>query len=345
MAIQDLIPELLSDIRASAARRAITRRIHLIYEDSIEPEVRVALRRDTRKDRKYEQLVTRIPDVNLIKKVTDKLARVYNKPAVRKVKTGTDQDQELVDYYTSILNLDHKMNVANKMYEWGRSCALEPYLDPVSGLPKLRILPNYQVRAYSDNVDDPLSITAITKIMGSKPVLDASGRPVMDSSGKPIRVNIYHTFTPTEFMVWTENGPEEIQANPLGRIPLIWLNSSEMFLNTYAPESDINSAVLVPKYYADLFYAMSYSAHSVWAAIDLTLPELLDHDPGAVLDLKTEDDGVDRGKQGRIETIKPTVDVPGALELVKQAVFDILESRGIKPPQTTSSLERPNATL
>jgi hypothetical protein len=336
MSIKDLQPELLNDLRTSDVRRSVTRRIHLIYEESIEPEVKRSLRLETSKDRKYQQLISRIPDINMIKKVTDKLAKVYNKPAVRKVKTGTATDQELVDYYSSALSLDHKLNIANKILEWGRMCALELYLDSKTGKPKMRVLAPYQVRAYSNDPDDPMSVTAVTKIMGQK--------TIRSDLGGPKTVNIYHTFTDDEFMIWNEEEIVSIEPNPIGKIPFIWLNKSEFLLNSYAPESDINSAVLIPKSYADIYYAMAYSAHSVWAAIDLVLPEKLDHDPGAIMDLKTDTDGMDGLKQGRLETVKPSIDIAGSLELIKQTVFDMLESRGIKPPQTTSSLERPNAS-
>lgn len=335
--LEQLRDALLADIASSAAQRKVTERIHVIYENSIEDEVRDSLRRDTAKDRKYAQLCSRIPDINLIRKVTDKIAKVYNKPALRKVKTGTVADQELVDYYSSVLALDAKMNTANKVLEWGRGCALEPYIDAKTGKPKLRVLAPYQVRAYSGDLDDPLSITAVTKIMGQITRIDPT-------TLKEFKTTLYHTYSDDEFMQWTDHTIDFVEPNPVGRIPIIWLNRSQFRLNSYAPESDINSAVLVPKSYADLYYAMAYSAHSIWAAIDLELPDKIDHDPGAVLDLKTAADSADQGKQGRLETVKPTLDISGSLELIKQTVFDMLESRGIKPPQTTASLERPNAS-
>lgn len=334
--IEQFKEALLADLNSSASRRDIVRRIHLIYEDSIEPEVKRAVRAEVTADYKYNQLITRIPNVNLIQKITDKLAKVYNKPATRKVKTGISKtDQELVDYYSSALTMDHTMGIANKVLEWGKSCALEPYLDPKTGQPKLRVLTPYQFRAYSFNPDNYMSVDAVTKIM----------RPMeIKTTFQTKLVNVYHTYTDDEFMVWNDLGEFSVSPNPFGRIPVLILNRSAFSLNSYAPESDINSAVLVPKYYADLFYAMSFNAHSVFAAIDLTLPEKLSYDPGGVMDLKTDLEGTEAGKQGRLEVVKPTIEVSGALELIKQAVFDILESRGIKPPQTTSNLERPNAT-
>ncbi len=338
MSLRDLMPRLLVDISGSAGARSVPERLHKIYEDSITPEVVTALRAEIRQDRKFEQVIKRIPDINLIRKFVDKLARVYNKPASRKVKGGSKEDQRLVDFYVEALGLNAKMSLANKMLELSRACALEPYLDK-DGRPRVRVLTNYQVRAFCGNIDDPLEITALTKLMGQMRVQDKTA----DDGYKWI--DYYHTYSADEFMIWSDEGVDSVQPNPIKRIPFVWVNSSEFQLNPYAPVSDIDSAVLVPKYYADLFYAMSYTAHSLIVGIDLEMPNTAVYDPGAMMDLKSTDNGAENPKQGRIETVTPEIKISEALALIQQAVNDMLESKGIKPPQaSSSSLERPNAS-
>lgn len=336
MSVAQLREALLKDIRESTASRTIPERLHVIYESSIVEEVKRALKQEIKVVRKYEQVIQRIPSINPIKQFVNKLARVYNKPAIRNA-LGNEKDQELIDHYVKLFGLDFKMGLANKLLELSRACALEPYMGK-DGKPKLRVLANYQVRAFSANADDPLEISAITKLMGK--ITIPNGSPI----GTPKSVNYFHTYTADEFMAWHEEGILYVQPNPIGRIPFVWLNSSEFELNPYAPESDIDTAVLVPKYYADLFYAMNYTAHSLLVGIDLAMPEAAVFDPGSILDLKTDDEGVDKGKQGRLDVVSPEIKITEALALIKAAVSDILESKGIKPPQTSDSLERPNAT-
>ena len=338
MSLIDLKETLLTDIRTSTAGRAVSEKLHVIYEESIHDAVVAALRLEIKQDRKFDQVIKRIPDINLTRKITNKLAKVYNKPASRKVKGGVKDDQKLVDFYTEALSLNSKMSLSNKMLELGRACALEPYLDK-QGLPKIRVLTNYQVRVYSGNPDDPLEMNVLTKLMGQMCIMHPTDK------AKTKWVNYYHSYSANEFMVWHDEGVLYVQPNPLGLIPFIWINSSEFQLNPYAPQSDIDSAVLVPKYYADLFYAMSYTAHSLIVGIDLELPNSAVYDPGAMLDLKSSPSDYDTQKQGRLEVVTPQIKIAEALALIQQAINDMLESKGIKPPQSCSnSLERPNAS-
>lgn len=340
MSLDQLRANLLADIHMSASEREIPKRLHVIYERTIKNEVVHAIRREISKDHKFNQMIQRIPNINLVRKITNKLAKVYNKPASRKTKGGTDADQKLIDFYAELFSLNSKMGSANKLLELMRSCCLELYMGK-DGKPKLRVLANYQVRAYNGNPDDPLEITAITKLMGVTSVPDLGSK----TPGALKNIEHFQTTSADEFMIWNNEGLVSVVSNPIGRMPYVWVNSSEYILNPYAPESDIDDAVLVPKYYADLFYAMAFNAHSMTVGIDLNLPDTIASDPGAWLDLKTDTDTDVPGKQGRIEVVKPEIKIDEALALIKQAVNDMLESRGIVPPQSASgSLERPNAS-
>lgn len=319
-----------NEINASAQGRDIALRLHDIYEHSIVPEVMVSMQQEL-SPTSYERTSRRIPDVNTIRMITNKLSKVYDKDAVRD--TEKKRDKQLIEYYEREMQVDKKMRTANTLLELAKGCALEPYMSPTG--PRLRVLTNYQCQPHSDDPDDPTRMTAFTKFMPDEQV------EFKDQFGKTLKktIRVYQTYTDKEWVEWSsEQGIRNRGRHDLGRIPFVWVNASDFEIFPMPPISDIQSAVLIPKTYADLYYALKFSCHSITVTMDCILPQDAAWSPDTVIEAESVE-----GAKGSIENIKPQADIAQALELIKDTFYAVLDSKGITPPQQNQRLERPNA--
>lgn len=334
MSLKDLQQYLLSDIQSSSAGRRVGVRLHRIFEHSIIPEVKASMKAEL-SSKSYERSKCRIPDVNIVRQITNKLAKVYDKDAIRKTKNKTDQS--LIEYYERETSLDHKMRTANAILELLKTFALEPYIGTDG--PEVRVLAPYQFHVLSTDKDNPNRMTVFTKFMPDKVIIVDTGY------GKQEKViQVFRSYTDSEIMDWDSEGKiSSIQSNPAGLIPFIYGNPSEFELAPQPLEEEIETALLIPKAYTDLHYALKFTCHSVTVAMDCEIPADATWAPDAFIEVKTDADAADSGKRGSIETIKPTADIEKALALISDTVSSVLESRGIKSPNVNRNVERPNA--
>ena len=87
----------------------------------------------------FQQMKERIIPINILRRLMDKLSKVYIGEPVRSVTSGNDEDKKLLDFYIKTFEMDKKGNYADEYSNMFKGYAFEPFLH--KGKPRLRTLP------------------------------------------------------------------------------------------------------------------------------------------------------------------------------------------------------------
>ncbi len=331
----DLVPDILVYFNKYREHLNYDHRVFKVYEGQIKEEIENSLRAEIISKSGLSRALQRIPPVNVLKKATDKLSKLYDEAVVRH--TEKDQDKEILKSIDKSLQADTAMLRANQILNAQNRSAIELYVE--DGKQKCRVLAAHQFLPYTDNQVNPLVPTVFIKIMGSELIkttaTDANGND-MSQDNKLTEVNILALYSDTEFLVIDTSGairPDWMQemgssngVNPYGEIPFLYLNKSDFQLVPFVNQSGFDISVLIPKLLTDLNYAVQFMSHSIIWTKNTDIEGAEVH-PDSIINLgSNEKDEHD----AEIGTIDPKVDVEKVLQLVQFELSAYLSTIGIK---------------
>lgn len=339
--LRDLLPDIITHINANKEYLQFNLRVFNVLEGQIKREVEDSLRREILSPSALNRCLQRIPPINVLKKTTDKLSKVYVEPPLRF--TDKQSDRDLMQSLVKTIDVNTQMNRSNRLYNSMNGCALEPYLDGREQ--RVRVIPSHRCLPYSDDIKDPSKMTVFIKLITTEKILtqlnttDEEGTN-QEQENKNIRiVDIYQLFSDDEIMVIDSSGTQRkdweaklgmtSNTNPFGIIPQTYINSSEFQLMPYTNQMGFDISVLIPKLLTDLNYAAQFLSHSIiWSKnADLDNVAL---NPDTVIDLGSGGGpGDDRGDP-ELGTIDPKVQIESQLQLIEFELSAYLSSVGIK---------------
>lgn len=292
-----------------------------IYEGNLLPYVVGDLKEQLSKQA-FENAKFRIPPINLLRRLIDKVAKLYNKPPIRKIEPETEQNKALLDMYVNAYNLNIMGVVANEFFNLFKSTSFEPYLDN-KAQPKLRVVPSDRAFAISLDPVDPMRMTHYVKVMGNKVI-----------NGKE-KLCLY-VYTDSEFLVIDDSGEvlEDVMravssdgTNPYGVIPFSYAVKSYNSLNPPIDTDTLTMTKLFPVLMADLNYAVMFQCFSIIYGIDID-EENLKLAPNMFWRFKKDPTSTGEPKVG---VIKPEVDSDKVIQLIQAELSMWLQSRNIRP--------------
>lgn len=333
--LEQLIPDILEHYNKYLDLLNFNQRIYLMLEGQIREEVEQSLRREIISQSALRRALERIPPINILRKTTDKLSKVYIENPIRFADNETDQD--IMANISRACNIDSVMATANRILNAQKMAALEPYIE--DGKHQVRVLAGHQFLPFSDDPQNPNVMTVFIKLLGKDYVTRSA---VYDEYGRLLEredkreVTILALYSDDEFMIIDTGGAirydkmAEIGVtntlNPFGRIPFIYIKTSTLELIPYANQEGFDISVLIPKLLTDLNYAAQFMSHSIiWSKnADLSGQEI---NPDAIVDLgdRSAEDG-----EPEIGTIDPKVDIANILALIEYEVSSYFSSVGIK---------------
>jgi hypothetical protein len=328
--LRDMVPDIVKHIRNHADYLSYNNRLFLVHEGQLRSEIEKSLRKELKSDSAYAKAKQRVPSINLLVRIIDKLSRVYSEPVIR----TAPKDQALVQFYERTACISEKLSSANRMYNLHKAVALEPFVQ--DGYPYIRVLPAHQFLVYSDDPINPLRPTVFIKLMGTDrnvPFTDQDGRKVLQDEVREVQK--YYIYSDNEILIIDSEGQVRNDrmgqagldgVNPLGRIPFVYINRSDFRLIPVPDTDTLENTILIPKLLADLNYAVQFQSHSIIVATDLDVPADAERNPDVIWELKSTDET----RQGRMEAIKPTVDIEQVISLIKTTLSIWLEARNIK---------------
>jgi hypothetical protein len=340
--LKDLIPSILSHVANWKSNMEFNFRLYKILEGQIRKEIEDSLQKELISKQAYTRAIERIPSLNILKRTTDKLSKIYVESPQRKALNKTDI--EIMNNISKECSIDVVMDMANKYYNSMFSFALEPYIEDSKH--QLRILAPHQFLVYSDSHTDRSKHTVFIKMLGTRTEFHNVTRVTtdgkrQDTEKRPSVVEIMALYTDKEFMIIDSNGGirEDIMkdmgftdfVNPFGQIPFIYGKRTLTELIPYPNQPGFDFSVLIPKLLTDLNYAAQFASHSITWVRNVAPGGVKEYNPDAIIDLGSGD--TTEG-QPEIGTIKPEVDVEQQLSLIEFQFGAHLDSLGIKTNTT-----------
>lgn len=265
----------------------------------------------------------RIPPINVLVRIIDKLSKIYQQSPMRSIVEGTgdDVDAELLSWYQDSMDMNNVMNCSNEFLNLFKNNLIQPYI--YKGMPKLRAIPSNSFTVYSDSKIDP---TVPTHVITFHSIVE---------NGQPIK--LYYVYTDENFYIFDEYkkprfdimaalGNEE-GINIAGKIPFVYVNRSKNLLIPMIDTDVKKMTVLLPVMLADLNFAVMMQAFSIMYGIDVD-DTGIKMSPNAFWNFKS-DESTDKTPQ--IGVLKPQVDTAATLNLIQAEVGLWLQTRGIKP--------------
>lgn len=321
-----MIPDLVKLVRDKRSYLNLNHELFEIYQgcllEYVEKELAAQL-----SPQSYAQAQFRIPPINVLRRIIDKLAKVYAVPPMRTT-TGTDEEKELVAWYQDAFRINQRMATANAYFNLFKNCLIEPFVhrpDPtLPGKPRLRIISSDKFVPISWDAQDPTVLTAVVIYQGKYRAdggksrkyymaADAQTFFYFDEDGKNITAQMAPADNPMGLNVY-------------GRLPYVYVNRS---LDAIMPVQDSDMrrmATLIPTLLADTNYASMFQAFSILYGIDVD-DQGLKMAPNAFWAFKsTKEDG-----KPQVGTLTPQMQVDGSLNLIASQLAFWLNSRGIRP--------------
>lgn len=320
MALIDKVPDILEHIKKNASFTEFNEVIFEILEGDLIKHIEVALRRQLISDTAFQSARQGISPINIIKKLGDKLTKLYSGNVIRTATIAgvpSERDQQVVDWYVKNLKVDKFMHQFNYFANTTKVSSIEPF-ESSDGKPKLRVIPSHQFLPYSDDIVEPNQRTVYIKYMGKK----------KRDQGE---VEVYFLYSDTEFLAIDEDGnvlteylTENEGENVFGIIPSVYGNMSD-YLLIPLPDTDLlQMGKLIPIMFTHSNDAIKFMSYSIVYGIDVD-SENLERNPNVFWVFKSDGD-----RKPEIGQIKPEVDTTKVIENIMVQFDAWLETKGIK---------------
>lgn len=299
-----------------------------IYEGNLRPYVDAILR-ETLSSAYYSKMKDRIYPINILRRIIDKLAKVYGRKPLR----YANSNQDILEMYEELFNIDEAFNQADEFNNLFKGYAMEPYLNS-EGIPSLRVLPFDRFLVESQSIIDPAEMTRFYKYIGK-----------VQKRNK--QVDAWLVYTRDSFLAIDAEGDilnEFMQddqgfvldgSNPLGFIPFFYSGMSNYKALPTQDTDTLALAKLIPLQVSDLSGTILFQCFTIIYGIDVDA-ENLTISPNAFWNFRSDPKS---DKTPIINTITPTADVQKVLSFIKEVFSMWLESRGIR----VGSLGTPDA--
>ena len=328
--IKELIPDILDHIQNQYEGQVqYNAKLIDIYEGQLLKYVIDSLRLELN-PKSFERAKERVSPINVLRKIVEKQARTYEKPASRAISEGNDVDKEVLAYYEESCDLDANLQYASELLELNKYVALEPYV--AENKAAVRVLTAAEFLPYSDSKVNPHEMTVFIKFMGKKHKLiyqvDNDGRVLEDKEALVKEVSVFQCYSEDEYVKIDSDGDiEDYVQHNLGKIPFVYVKKTKNKLIPTPDSDNYAMAVLIPKLISDLNYAVQFLSHSKMYVIDAKVSKL-DGNPDSLWTFKTDQNNPNSKPQ--IGAINPQVDTEKVMKLVSDQILMWLDTKGLK---------------
>lgn len=326
MSIRQLIPQFNKALAQQAKQLEHNSILFDIYEGRLLKYIVADLEKQLSKN-SFSQVLQRIAPINVLRRIVDKLSKIYMESPNRRVEGGNEKDAELLSWFVEEMKVDRKMNVGNEFFNLFKNCLLQPLLDPDAKKPILRIIPSNMFVPFTTNRVDPTKPTHYLTVEDKFLNADGSETQIFGAYSKDewclfdaedqVRVDIMATY-----------GEEAASGiNPYGVLPFVYVNRSENLLIPLPDDDALQMSKVIPIVLSDLNFAVMYQCFSIVYGINVD-DQNITMSPNAFWSFQSKGDGELKPEIG---VIKPQVDIVPVLSLIQAQLSFWLQTRGIRP--------------
>lgn len=302
---------------------------YLIYNGRLKEIVAEKIQAEFEDPKQIMQLQERIVPINVIKKMVDKLGKVYKVEPIRRPMDLNPGDQDLISSHEASMMINNYMAYSNKMFKLQQQSLIKLYPDN-AGNSRIRVLPSQAFTLFSDDQVNPEKPTTVVEHM------------IYDDTEENQR-----------FAVWTDkehyiiNGKgnvvladmramnNEEGKNPYGVLPFVHINQSIDMLYPIRPTDVISVQIAICLLLSDTALAQKYLS---WATLLLKGVEgesKLRIGPGAQISLPTN-------SQGQIPDasyLQPQLNSDEVLRIVDYLIEKLLSTNNISAGTVIGQLQ------
>ena len=259
----------------------------------------------------------RAAPINILRKIVDKLSRIYHMAPIRTVQDGNTTNQGLVDFYSEKVN--DAFQALNENYNSYKAGSIEIFENTDERAIGFRALLAHQFLVYSDNKIDPLKPTHFVKFMGK------------DENDEKQVYWLYDNYNFTPFTddgkIYTPDLAETDGENKYGILPFSYVSKSKYLLIPMPDRDIMQMTLLIPVLLSDQNFGSMYLSHPILYGINVN-SENLKLSPDHFWSLKSE-----RGAETtpEIGALRAEPDLASMMNSAISQLSMWLESRNIHP--------------
>jgi hypothetical protein len=323
MALVNEIPVIVEEYQRFKTRLYHNAILFDIYEGNLLPYIEADLSSQMSAE-SFNQLRPRIAPINVLKKIIDKLSKIYAKPPTRRLLKESEQDEVLFEYYQRVLSIDSEMSVANEIFNLEKYVLVEPMID--DGMPFLNIPKPDSFLVLNLNPVNKKKMTHYIKIAGCYK---------KEVNKVECEKTILYVYTDTEFLIINEDGEilsKEMEKlnntgiNVIGKIPAVYIPKSSFDLIPREDTDTLAMTKMIPCMISGMNDVAFWQSFAIVYGIDLS-DENLKRAPNVMWNFKTDPTS---NQKPEIGTIKPEADTDKVISLILFQLSAWLDSKGIK---------------
>lgn len=303
-------------------RRSLYWQMYRALNGGLYDLLKEAIRKEFKNPQAVSELEGRLVPINILKKVTKKLAAVYTEAPVRAPVDESTDDQELLEDYEDITKINIRQKQANRYLELFQKNLKELFASPKDGKVYIKNLPPYSYEVFNLEHPDKSQPDIICKIV---------------SDGADKNEQVFYWYSDESFWITDGAGIVKadsmaIMANPTGKnpaktLPFIYKCKSTDGVDPIMDDSLFRVSIAIPIVLTDLFFACKYQCWSLIYTIGVKGE--INRNPSSIIALDFADSSVDGGRDPIIDSIQPTVDSDKVISMVEATLNLFLSSLGL----------------
>ena len=325
----DFYKMIADDFKKDDNRRSdVNKKLADMYKGKMKEQIYNRIASEFSKHEQILEIAQRSLPINLVKRVTDKLAVSYKEAPIRELSEQNDNDQQIFDYYTNLIDFNELGTTVDRYLCMHKECLVWPYFNQMNMIPAVKVLRPWEYKIYSlDKQDDEATNVVVIpdKVDGEDVYKVYSDEQIIiiDALGNP------------QFWMMSQMG-NEYGLNPYGKLPFVYVRSEKEKTMTYPDEAFLDMSLFIPILFGDLNYAIKYQSFGMIWGRNVN-EELINRSPNAFLNLVAGD--IDSQVTPEVGVIKPEVDISESLDTAVKELALWLNSRGLRPSAISSQGE------
>lgn len=291
-----------------------------LYEGAITRHVEYRIKEEIKDPKERREISARILEIELVKRIVDKLSRAYYDNPIRRLVNGNPQDQELFDWYLSKINFNELGTRFDKNNNNFKEFLIKPYFHLATMLPRIKLCDPFNYIVVNTDKQDSSIPNIIVEYYGKNE--QKEDLLICQSDDELWIQNINGDLASDEM-----NAIDNIDGyNIYGKLSYVYGRKACSSVMPYPDDSMINISTLIPILCGDINYAIKYMSYAMIWGRNIK-EELIKRGPSAFLNLLAADEN--SPVQPEIGVIKPDIDIKEVYESILMQLQLWLNSRGI----------------
>ena len=312
-------------------RRQLYADMFVMYEGGGRELIKRKIRQEFKKQDAINELEGRLVTINIMKKVVDKMAGVYNEAPVRSVVDQNKTDKELLELYEDAMSVNSIQKETNRHLKMFKKALKKFYVDKY-GNPKARLIPAHAYEVFNVINPDITQPDIVAEIIRHSDVKEDQE---------------IHFYSDESFFITDGTGAvktdkmlalEQRGKNPVKELPFTYTTTSTYSIDPIIDDDLLHISIAIPIVLTDLLFACKYQCWSLIYTIGVE--GNINMNPSSVIQLNYDN----TQQKPEIGTIKPQVDSDKVLSLVEGILNMFLSAKGLTVGTISTGFTSQNAT-